>query len=102
MQPGEGELSSLLFGAVLTGNCVHAQSALNHEPLPDLHAILKVLGEVAPSDDLQLPLRVIGSEGIEGHVHLSNGRLIVLGVSQGGSLKDIHLEHAVVHSQLSQ
>jgi hypothetical protein len=26
--------------------------------------------------------------------------LIVLGVSQGGSLKDIHLEHAVVHSQL--
>jgi hypothetical protein len=26
--------------------------------------------------------------------------LVVLGVSQGGSLKDIHLEHAVVHSQL--
>ena len=100
MQPREGELSSLLFGAVLTGNRVHAQSAFNHEPLSYLHAILEVLGKVAPSDDLQLPLGVIRSEGIERHVHLCNGRLIVLGVSQGGSLKDIHLEHAVVHSQL--
>ena len=100
MQAREGELSSLFFGAVLTGNRVHAQSALNHQTLPHLHAILEVLGKVAPSDDLQLPLGVIRSEGIERHVHLCNGRLIVLGVSQGGSLKDIHLEHAVVHSQL--
>lgn len=100
MQPREGELSFFLFGAVLTRNRVHTQSALNDETLPDLHAVLKVLGEVAPSDHLQLPLGVIGSERIEGHVHLCNGRLIVLGVSQGGSLKDIHLEHAVVHSQL--
>ncbi len=100
MQPREGELRSLLFGAVLTGNRVHAQSAFNHETLTDLHAILKVLGEVPPSDNLQLPLGVVLSKGIEGHVHLCNGRLIVLGVSQGGSLKDIHLEHAVVHSQL--
>ena len=100
MQAGEGELSSLLFGAVLTGNRVHAQSAFNDKTLPYLHAILKVLGEVAPSDDLQLPLGVIGSKGIEANIHLCNGCLIVLGVSQGGSLKDIHLEHAVVHSQL--
>ena len=100
MQPREGELSSLLFGAVLTGNRVHAQSALNDKTLPYLHAILKVLGEVAPSDDLQLTLGVIGSKGIEANIHLCNGCLIVLGVSQGGSLKDIHLEHAVVHSQL--
>jgi hypothetical protein len=53
MQARESELSSLLFGAVLTGNRVHAQSALNDKTLPYLHAILKVLGEVAPSDDLQ-------------------------------------------------
>ena len=100
MQPREGELSSLLFSAVLTGNRVHTQPALNHQTLPYLHAILEVLGEVAPSDNLQLTLGVIGAESIEGHVHLCNGSLIVLGVSQGGSLKDIHLEHAVVHSQL--
>jgi hypothetical protein len=47
-----------------------------------------------------LTLGVIGSKGIEANIHLCNGCLIVLGVSQGGSLKDIHLEHAVVHSQL--
>ena len=100
MQAREGELSSLFFGAVLTWNRVHAQSALNDQTLPHLQAILKILGKVAPTNHLQLPLGVIGPEGIEGHVHLCNGRLIVLGVSQGGSLKDIHLEHAVVHSQL--
>ena len=100
MQPRERELSSFFFGAVLTRNRVHAQTALNHQPLSDLHAILKVLGEVAPSDHLQKSFGVIGSESIEGHVHLSNRCLIVLGVSQGGNLKDIHLEHAVVHSQL--
>ena len=100
MQAREGELSLFLFGAVLTGNRVHTQSAFNQKTLPYLHAVLKVLSEVAPSDHLQLPLGVIGSERIEGDVHLGNGRLVVLGVSQGGSLKDIHLEHAVVHSQL--
>ena len=100
MQPGEGELSSFLFGSVLTWNRVHPQSALDQKTLPDLHAILKVLGEIPPTNHLQLPLGVIGPEGIEGHVHLSDRCLIVLGVSQGGSLKDIHLEHAVVHSQL--
>ena len=100
MQPREGELSFFLFGAVLTGNSVHTQSAFNDESLPYLHSVLKVLSEVAPSDHLQLTLGIIGSESIEGHVHLGNGCLIVLGVSQGGSLKDIHLEHAVVHSQL--
>jgi hypothetical protein len=100
MQSREGELSFFLFGAVLTGNRVHTQSAFNDESLPYLHSVLKVLSEVAPSDHLQLTLGIIGSESIEGHVHLGNGCLIVLGVSQGGSLKDIHLEHAVVHSQL--
>ena len=100
MQPREGELSFFLFGAVLTGNRVHTQSAFNDESLPYLHSVLKVLSEVAPSDHLQLPLGVIGTKRIEGDVHLGNGRLVVLGVSQGGSLKDIHLEHAVVHSQL--
>lgn len=100
MESREGELSSLLFGAVLTRNRVHSQSALNQETLPYLHAILKVLGKIAPSHHLQLPLGIIRSEGIKRNVHLSNGRLVVLGVSQGGSLKDIHLEHAVVHSQL--
>ena len=100
MQPRKGELSFFLFRAVLPGNRIHTQSAFNDETLPDLHSVLKVLGKVAPPHHFQLPFGVIGPEGIEGHVHLSNGRLIVLGVSQVGSLKDIHLEHAVVHSQL--
>lgn len=100
MKTGEGELSSFLLGSVLARHRVHPEAPFNQKTLANLDPILEVLREVAPSHHLQHSFGVIGSEGIEGDVHLRNGSLIVLGVTQGGSLKDIYLEHAVVHSQL--
>ena len=100
MKTGESELSSFLFGSVLTRDRVHSESPFDQQTLPDLHTILKVLCEVPPSDHLQKTFGVVGSESIEGDIHLRDGSLIVLGITESGSLKDIHLEHAVVHSQL--
>ena len=97
MQPGEGEFSPLLFRAVLPGNGVHAQPPFDHQSLPHLHPVLQILGKVAPADNLQLTAGIISAQRIEPHLHLSDWCLIVLGVTQGGSLKNIHLKYAVIH-----
>ena len=97
MQPGEGEFSTLLFRAVLPGNGVHPESPFNHQSLPHLHPVLQILGEVAPANNLQLTAGIISAQRIEPHLHLSNWGLIVLGIAQGGSLKNIHLKYAVIH-----
>ena len=97
MQPGEGEFSPLLFCAVLPGNSVHAQSPFDHQSLPHLNPVLQVLGEVPPPDNLELTTGIIRTQCIEPNLHLSDWGLIVLGVTQGGSLKNIHLKYAVIH-----
>ena len=102
MQPGEGEFSPLLFCAVLPGNSVHAQSPFDHQSLPDLHPVLQILGKVAPADNLQLATGIISAKCIETHLHLGDWGLIVLGVTQGGSLKNIHLKYAVIHPRLDR
>ena len=102
MQPGEGEFSPLLFCAVLPRNSVHAQSPFDHQSLPHLNPVLQVLGEVPPADNFELTTGIIRTQCIEPNLHLSDWGLIVLGVTQGGSLKNIHLKYAMIHPRLDQ
>ena len=97
VQPGEREFSPFFLGAVLTGHRIHPKSALDQQALAHLHAILQILGKISPSHHLQLTSGVIGTQRIKTNLHFSDWRLIVLGVSQGGSLKNIHLKYAVIH-----
>ena len=98
MQTGEGEFGAFFLGSVLARNGVHSQSSFNDQSLADLNAILKILGKIAPANNLQRASRVIGAERIETDLHFGDRGLIVLGVSQGGSLENIHLKYAVIHS----
>lgn len=97
MQTRQGEFGSFLFRAVLPGNSVHPKPAFDHQPLPNLHAVLEVLGEVAPPHNFQLSAGIIRPERIEAHVHFRDRSLIVLGVTEGGSLENIHFQNAVIH-----
>ena len=97
MQTRQGELGSFLFRAVLPGNRVHPKPAFDHQPLPNLYAVLEVLGKVAPPHNFQLPPGIIRSKSIEAHVHFGDRSLIVLGVTKGGSLENIHFQNAVIH-----
>ena len=97
MQARQGELSPFLLGAVLPRNSIHAQSTFNQQTLSHLYAVLEVLGEIAPPDNFQLPAGVIRSKSIKAHVHFRDRSLIVLGVTEGGSLEHIHFQNAVIH-----
>ena len=97
MQTGQGELSALLLHPVLAGDRIHAQSTLQHESLPHLHTVLKILSQAAPAHHLQLARRIIGAQTIHLHGHLRHGGLVVLGVAQLGRLQHLHLQQAMVH-----
>ena len=99
VQPGQGELRPLLLDAVLTGDRVHPQPTLQHQALTNLHAVLQILGQVAPTHHADLTRRVLGAQSIELDRHLGHRRLIVLGVAQLGSLQHLHLQQAMVHGR---
>ena len=97
MQARQGEFGPLLFGAILPRNRVHAKPAFDDQSLAHLHAVLEVLREIAPTHNFQLPAGIIRTKSIKAHVHFRDRSLIVLGVTEGGSLEHIHFQNAVVH-----
>ena len=98
MQAGEHKLGALLLQSVLAGDGAHAQAALQHQPLPNLDAILQILGQIAPTHHLQLTRWIIGPQSLQPHRHLGHWRLVVLGVPQLGCLQHLHFKQAVIHA----
>ena len=97
MQARQGEFGPLLLDTVLTGDGVHAEPALHHQALAHLHAVLQVLGEVAPTHHLELARRIIGAQPLKLNGHLRHWSLVVLGVAHLGRLQHLHLQQAMVH-----
>ncbi len=98
MEPGQGELGLLLFDAVLASHGVHPQPTLNHQALARLDAILQVLGQIAPTDHLELAGRIVCPQTFKLDSHLSHRRLVVLGVAHLGGFQYVNLEQTVIHT----
>jgi hypothetical protein len=98
VEPGEGEFGLLLLHPVLTGDGIHAQSPLEHEPLANLNPVLEVLSEISPAHHLQLTRGIIGTKAIDLDSHFRHWRLVVLGVPHLGGFQHFNLEQAVIHT----
>jgi len=98
MEPTEGEFGPLLLEPILAGEGVDPQPPLQHEALAHHHAVLEILGQVAPAHHLQLARGIIRAEAIDAHGHLRPRGLVVLGVANLRSFQHLHLEQAVIHT----
>ena len=97
MQSREREFGFLLFQAIGPGGGIHPQAPLQDQPLAHLNPVLKILGKVAETHHLELTRRVFRAKTIHPHLHLSDGHLVVLGVSDRWCLEHFHLKQAVIH-----
>ena len=97
MEAGEREFRFLLFETIRPGDRAHAQSAFKNEPLTHLNTVLQILRQAAETDHLELPRWVFRPKAIQTHLHLSDGHLVVLGVTDRRCLEHFHLNQAVIH-----
>ena len=97
MKPSQGEFSPFFLHAIAPGHGVHPQPAFDQQPLPGLHTVLQLLGQVAPAHHFQFTWRITLAKGVKAHGHLRNGSLVVLGVSNRRCVDHLHFEHAMVH-----
>ena len=93
----QGEFRTLLFHPVLARNGVHPQATFQHQPLAHLNAVLKFLGQISPSHHLEFTRLIALPKRVEPNLHLGDGGLVVLGVTNRRGVDHLHFQHAVVH-----
>lgn len=101
MQSRQSEFSALFLDTVLTGQGIHAQPALEHQPLANLYPVLELLRQIAPADHFQLTRGIVGTQAIYLDGHLRHWSLVVLGVSHLGCFQHLNLEQTVIHSPVT-
>jgi hypothetical protein len=102
MEAREGQFRPFFLHAVLAGDGVHSHPSLQHQALADLHPVLEVLGQIAPTHHLQLARRIIGPQALKAHGHFRHRGLIVLGVANLRRFQHLDFKQTVIQAPPSR